>query len=74
MNTLRTRQMRNFLGTLLLSQGTPMLLAGDEFARTQNGNNNTCCQDNEINWVNWDIKRRRPGAGPLCAEADSATP
>ena len=47
--------MRNILGTLLLSQGTPMLLAGDEFARTQNGNNNAYCQDNEISWVNWDI-------------------
>ncbi len=54
-NALRTRQMRNILGTLLLSQGTPMLLAGDEFARTQNGNNNAYCQDNEISWVNWDI-------------------
>ncbi len=54
-NALRARQMRNILGTLLLSQGTPMLLAGDEFARTQNGNNNAYCQDNEISWVNWDI-------------------
>ena len=54
-NALRARQMRNFLGTLLLSQGTPMLLAGDEFARTQQGNNNAYCQDNEISWVDWDI-------------------
>ncbi|HUC73124.1 MAG TPA: glycogen debranching protein GlgX [Stellaceae bacterium] len=54
-DALRARQMRNILGTLLLSQGTPMLLAGDEFARTQNGNNNAYCQDNEISWVNWDI-------------------
>jgi isoamylase len=54
-NVLRSRQRRNFLATLLLSQGTPMLLAGDEFGRTQNGNNNTYCQDNEINWVDWDI-------------------
>ncbi len=52
-NTLRRRQMRNFLATLLLSQGTPMLLAGDEFARTQRGNNNAYCQDNEISWVDW---------------------
>jgi isoamylase len=52
--TLRTRQQRNFLATLLLSQGTPMLLAGDEFGRTQQGNNNPYCQDNEINWINWD--------------------
>ena len=55
-NRLRARQMRNLLGTLLLSQGTPMLLAGDEFARTQNGNNNAYCQDNEISWLNWDLE------------------
>jgi glycogen operon protein len=54
-NALRLRQMRNILATLLLSQGTPMLTAGDEFARTQEGNNNAYCQDNEISWVNWDI-------------------
>lgn len=52
--TLRRRQMRNMLATLLLSQGTPMLLAGDEFARTQQGNNNAYCQDDEISWVHWD--------------------
>jgi isoamylase len=52
---LRERQKRNFLATLLLSQGTPMMLAGDEFGRTQHGNNNSYCQDNEINWVNWAI-------------------
>lgn len=52
---LRLRQMRNMLATLMLSQGTPMLLAGDEFSRTQNGNNNVYCQDNELGWVNWDI-------------------
>jgi glycogen operon protein len=51
---LRGRQVRNMLATLLLSQGTPMLLAGDEFRRTQGGNNNAYCQDNEISWVNWD--------------------
>jgi isoamylase len=55
---LRARQMRNILGTLLLSQGTPMLLAGDEFARTQDGNNNAYCQDNEISWVNWGIAEK----------------
>jgi isoamylase len=54
-NALRGRQMRNLLGTLLLSQGTPMLLAGDEFARTQKGNNNAYCQDNEVGWVDWDL-------------------
>jgi isoamylase len=50
---LRERQKRNLLATLLLSQGTPMLLAGDEFGRTQKGNNNAYCQDNEISWVDW---------------------
>jgi glycogen operon protein len=51
---LRERQKRNMLATLLLSQGTPMLLGGDEFGRTQRGNNNAYCQDNEISWVNWE--------------------
>ncbi len=51
---LRRRQMRNFLGTLLLSHGTPMMTAGDEFARTQHGNNNAYCRDDEISWVDWD--------------------
>jgi len=60
-NGLRKRQMKNMLATLLLSQGTPMLLAGDEFARTQQGNNNAYCQDNEISWVHWsdDDRTRR---------------
>ena len=53
---LRNRQMRNMMATLLLSQGTPMILAGDEFARTQSGNNNAYCQDNEVSWVDWQIK------------------
>ena len=52
---LRARQKRNFLTTLLLSQGVPMLLAGDEMGRTQRGNNNAYCQDNEISWVNWAV-------------------
>jgi glycogen operon protein len=51
---LRNRQKRNFLATLLLSQGVPMLLGGDEMGRTQQGNNNAYCQDNEISWYNWD--------------------
>ncbi|HRK94828.1 MAG TPA: glycogen debranching protein GlgX [Rhodospirillales bacterium] len=51
---LRAQQRRNFLATLLLSQGTPMLTAGDEFGRSQLGNNNAYCQDNEISWVNWE--------------------
>ncbi|MGO9792583.1 MAG: glycogen debranching protein GlgX [Solirubrobacteraceae bacterium] len=50
---LRSRQQRNFLTTLLLSQGTPMLLGGDELGRTQRGNNNAWCQDNEISWYDW---------------------
>ncbi|MCC6074809.1 glycogen debranching protein GlgX [Pseudomonas sp. MAHUQ-58] len=50
---LRLRQMRNFMATLLFSQGTPMLVAGDEFARTQHGNNNAYCQDSELGWVDW---------------------
>jgi glycogen operon protein len=50
--------MRNFLATLLLSQGTPMLTAGDEFARTQRGNNNAYCQDNEISWVDWTLAEK----------------
>ncbi len=53
--TLRQRQMRNMLATLLLSQGTPMIVAGDEFARTQHGNNNTYCQDNELSWIDWSL-------------------
>ncbi len=50
---LRARQRRNFLATLLLSQGTPMLLGGDELARTQHGNNNAFCQDTELSWFDW---------------------
>jgi isoamylase len=54
-NRLREKQVRNFLATLLLAQGLPMLLAGDEFHRTQKGNNNAYCQDNEISWVDWSL-------------------
>ena len=54
---LRNRQMRNLMTSLLLAQGTPMMLAGDEFARTQNGNNNAYCQDNEISWVDWSLQQ-----------------
>ncbi|NIL93163.1 MAG: hypothetical protein GTO71_01655, partial [Woeseiaceae bacterium] len=50
---LRNQQKRNLLATLLLSQGTPMLVAGDEFGRTQRGNNNAYCQDNDISWIDW---------------------
>ena len=54
-NTLRARQKRNLLATLFFSQGVPMLVAGDEMGRSQNGSNNAYCQDNEISWVNWDL-------------------
>jgi glycogen operon protein len=53
-NELRRRQQRNFLTTLLLSQGVPMLLGGDELGRTQHGNNNAWCQDNELSWFDWE--------------------
>ncbi|VAW73014.1 Limit dextrin alpha-1,6-maltotetraose-hydrolase, partial [hydrothermal vent metagenome] len=58
LDNARLQQKRNFLTALLFSQGVPMLLAGDEMGRTQNGNNNAYCQDNEISWVNWDISSR----------------
>jgi len=57
-NALRARQQRNFITTLLLSQGIPMLLGGDEMGRTQRGNNNAYCQDNEISWFDWDSMDR----------------
>jgi glycogen operon protein len=56
-NRLRAKQKRNFLATLLFSQGVPMLLAGDEINRTQHGNNNAYCQDSEISWVDWNLDR-----------------
>jgi len=57
-NALRERQMRNILATLLFAQGTPMALAGDEFGRTQNGNNNAYCQDDAISWVDWEVQQK----------------
>ena len=59
--TLRYRQQRNLLATLLLSQGVPMLQAGDEFGRTQRGNNNAYCQDNEVSWVDWRLAQSNAG-------------
>lgn len=56
---LREKQKRNFLVTLLLSQGVPMMVYGDEMERTQCGNNNAYCQDNEISWVNWDLPKEK---------------
>jgi isoamylase len=58
---LRLRQMRNFMATLFLSQGVPMLVGGDEFGRTQGGNNNAWCQDNEISWFHWDWSDEQQG-------------
>ena len=57
-NAARDQQIRNLLSTLVLSTGVPMLVAGDEFGRTQRGNNNPYCQDNEISWVDWDLDER----------------
>jgi glycogen operon protein len=57
-NALRRRQRRNFLVTLMLSQGVPMLLGGDELGRTQRGNNNAYCQDNDVSWYDWETVDR----------------
>jgi glycogen operon protein len=54
-NALRAQQKRNMMATLLLSQGVPMILGGDELGQTQNGNNNAYCQDNELSWIDWDL-------------------
>lgn len=59
--SLRLRQVKNHFALLLLSQGTPMLLMGDEVRRTQRGNNNAYCQDNELNWLDWDKVEQQPG-------------
>ena len=63
---LRARQTRNFLATLLLSQGVPMLAAGDEIGRTQQGNNNAYCQDNEISWLDWRLDEPRRDLLAFC--------
>jgi glycogen operon protein len=57
-NELRGRQRRNMLATLMLSQGTPMMVAGDEVGRTQRGNNNAYCQDNDISWLDWELSAK----------------
>lgn len=57
-DSLRKRQIKNFIATLFLSQGVPMMLAGDEFRRTQRGNNNPWCQDNEVSWLDWSLLDR----------------
>ncbi len=58
-NQLRTRRIRNFLATLLVSQGVPMICGGDEFGRSQRGNNNAYCQDNELTWYDWDFDKQQ---------------
>jgi glycogen operon protein len=60
-NKIREQQMKNFIATLMVSIGTPMILGGDEIARTQNGNNNAYCQDNEISWYNWSLLENNKG-------------
>ncbi|MDX2097650.1 MAG: glycogen debranching protein GlgX [Leptolyngbyaceae cyanobacterium bins.59] len=65
---LRERQQRNFLTTLMLSQGIPMLLGGDEIARTQKGNNNGYCQDSEISWFDWDLHKENEDLVNFCRE------
>ena len=70
-NALRWQQKRNFITTLLLSQGVPMLLAGDELSHTQQGNNNAYCQDNEITWLNWELTDDAAELLRLCARRAS---
>ncbi len=68
-DAVRRRQMRNMLATVLFAQGTPMLLMGDEFARTQQGNNNAYCQDNEISWLDWSRAADWPELAAFVARA-----
>jgi len=65
--SIRERQIRNFLTTLYLSSGVPMLLAGDEMHRTQQGNNNGYCQDNSISWIDWELEQKNWDLIDLCA-------
>ncbi len=65
---MRIRQIKNFLATLFLSQGVPMLLSGDEFRRTQRGNNNPYCQDNEISWIEWGYLEKNSEILRFCRE------
>ena len=60
-NAIRSRQARNLLTTLMVSQGVPMILGGDEFLRTQHGNNNAWCQDNALSWIDWSHRERNAG-------------
>ncbi len=65
-NALRSRQMRNFFATLLLSQGVPMIRGGDELSQTKLGNNNSYCQDNEMTWFNWDLSEEEKNFFQFC--------
>jgi glycogen operon protein len=65
--SMRLRQIKNMMASLLLSQGVPMLLAGDECRRTQSGNNNAYCQDNEITWFNWKLVEKNEGLWRFCS-------
>jgi isoamylase len=71
---LRARQQRNLLTTLLLSQGVPMIAHGDELGRTQQGNNNVYCQDNELSWVDWDLDEAGSAAAGVHPVGRRATP
>ena len=66
MDRVRVRQTKNMLATLLVSQGVPMLLCGDECRRTQRGNNNAYCQDNDISWFDWRLVRKHRGLWRFC--------
>lgn len=66
--TVRLRQIKNLLATLFLSQGVPMLLMGDECRRSQGGNNNAYCQDNEVSWFNWTLVKKHAGLWRFCRE------
>ena len=70
---LRGRQIKNFAAILLLAQGVPMIVAGDEVRRTQRGNNNAYCQDNEISWFDWDAREPEPGYLPVL-QGDDCVP
>ena len=73
-NDLRERQMRNFLATMMLTQGVPMLAGGDEIARSQRGNNNAYCQDNELTWYDWQLDGHRKRLLELAPTEDPADP
>ncbi|MFE4061943.1 glycogen debranching protein GlgX [Streptomyces sp. NPDC059096] len=71
-DALRWRQLRNLLTTLLVSTGVPMLVAGDEMGRTQGGNNNAYCQDNEVSWVDWSLLDEEPAGGAAGTDGTDA--